>query len=285
MDGIVLTHGGVGSPPDRIQGCDRAAEKGMAVLSDGGSAVDAAVEASVILEDDPAYNAGTGSRPRLNGVCEMGASVMTSEGRIGAVAALAGVKNPIRVARMVMERTPHILLAGEGALSFARRMGFGYYNPLTEHRKVRLEEAIEQVRRGEREAHPGIAEYLEECDTIGVVAVDESGLMAAANSTGGITLMLPGRVGDTPIPGAGLYAGPAGAVATTGVGEEIIRRMSARRIYDLMEKGAHPEEACRAEADAYPENIHFGAIAVSPNAPGWAANRSMPVTLMGTGEC
>ncbi|MBD3370485.1 L-asparaginase [Candidatus Fermentibacteria bacterium] len=284
MGGFVLTHGGVGSPPDRIQGCDRAAEKGMAILSEGGSALDAVVEASVILEDDPAYNAGTGSRPRLNGVCEMGASVMTSEGGIGAVAALAGVKNPIRVARMVMERTPHILLAGEGALSFARRMGFGYYDPLTEHRKARLEEALDQVRRGEREAHPGIAAYLEECDTIGVVAVDESGLMAAANSTGGITLMLPGRVGDTPIPGAGLYAGPAGAVATTGVGEEIIRRMSARRIYDLMEVGAHPEEACRAEADGYPHAVHFGAIAVSPRHPGWAANRSMPVTLLGTGE-
>ncbi|MHC4660667.1 MAG: isoaspartyl peptidase/L-asparaginase, partial [Planctomycetota bacterium] len=136
----IMVHGGVTTPNDLDDGCIKAAEEGRKVLEKGGSALDAVVAASVILEDDPNYNAGLGSRPRLNRKCEMDASLMTSDGRIGAVALLKRVKNPILVARKVMEETPHIILAGEGAEEFARKMGFEDFDPFTEKSWKRLDE-------------------------------------------------------------------------------------------------------------------------------------------------
>jgi beta-aspartyl-peptidase (threonine type) len=267
----IITHGGVGSPPEAEDGCIEAAARGIGVLGAGGTSLDAVVEAVALLEDLPRYNAGTGSRPRLNGVCEMDAAVMTSLGGIGAVAMLSWVKNPIRVARKVMEETPHVLLAGEGALAFARGQGFEYHQPLTEHRIRRLE----KLKRKLREEDSPFLRYTG--DTVGAVAMDSGGSFSAANSTGGVELMLPGRVGDSPIPGAGFFAGPAGAVATTGTGEEIIRRMSAVRVYDAIEAGADPAAACREETGRYPEDVFFGIIAITAGGPVWADNRTMPV--------
>jgi beta-aspartyl-peptidase (threonine type) len=271
----IITHGGVGSPPEAADGCIAAAGKGMEALEAGGSALDAVVESVVLLEDMPRYNAGTGSRPRLSGVCEMDAAVMTSDGGIGCVAMLRWVRNPILVARRVMEETPHIILAGEGALRFARDQGFGYHDPTTPHRLERLERL--KARLGE-EGSPFLRYASEDPgDTVGAVAMDSTGMFAAANSTGGVELMLPGRIGDSPVPGAGFFAGPAGAVATTGTGEEIIRRMSAVRVYDAIAAGADPGGACRRETEGYPEGIFFGIIAITADGPVWADNRTMPV--------
>jgi isoaspartyl peptidase/L-asparaginase-like protein (Ntn-hydrolase superfamily) len=278
----VLVHGGAGAPAERIDGCERAAAEAMELLESGGSALDAVEAAAVVMEDDPAYNAGTGSRPRMDGVCEMDAAVMCSDGGIGIVTLLRRVRNPVRVARLVMERTPHVALGGAGALGFARRMGFGDYDPLTERRRERLEKALGLLREGRR-GDPRLLELTGPGDTIGAVALDARGGMAVANSTGGVELMLPGRIGDSPMPGAGFYCGPAGAVATTGDGESIIGRMSAIRVYRMLEEGADPAEACRAETDAYPSDVVFGVIALTPGATGTANNRTMPVASL-TGE-
>jgi isoaspartyl peptidase/L-asparaginase-like protein (Ntn-hydrolase superfamily) len=173
-----------------------------------------------------------------------------------------------------MEETPHVLLAGDGALAFARDQGFEHHDPITPHRLERLERLKARLR---EQGSPFLKYTGEEPgDTVGAVAMDESGAFAAANSTGGVELMLPGRIGDSPVPGAGFFAGPAGAVATTGTGEEIIRRMSAVRVYDAIEAGADPAEACRMETDRYPEHF-FGIIAMTAAGPVWADNRTMPV--------
>jgi beta-aspartyl-peptidase (threonine type) len=276
MEYGIITHGGVGSPLEAEDGCILAAGRGMEVLEARGSALDSVVEAVTVLEDFPRFNAGTGSRPRLNGICEMDAAVMTSDGSIGGVAMISWVKNPIQVARKVMEETPHVLLAGEGALAFARDSGFAFHDPITPYRLERLEKL--RVRLLE-EGSPYLkyAVEREPGDTVGAVAMDGTGTFAAANSTGGVELMLPGRVGDSPIPGAGFYAGPAGAVATTGMGEEIIRRMSAVRVYDAIEAGMDPGKACRTETDRYPGEFFFGIIAITAAGPVWSDNRTMPV--------
>jgi isoaspartyl peptidase/L-asparaginase-like protein (Ntn-hydrolase superfamily) len=275
----VVVHGGAGAPLERIEGCRNAAAAAMEALEGGGSAMDAVEAAAVVLEDDPAYNAGTGSRPRMNGECEMDAAVMGSDGGMGMVTLIRRVRNPVKVARLVMERTPHLALGGQGALDFARRMGFADYDPLTERRKERLDRAMRLLREGRR-GDPRLLELIGPGDTIGAVALDPDGGMAVANSTGGVELMLPGRIGDSPLPGAGFYCGPAGAVATTGEGEAIIRRMSALRVYRLLEEGVPPQEACRRETEAYPGDTVFGAIALTAGGTGTADNRTMPTVSL-----
>ncbi len=276
MKSGIITHGGVGSPLKAEDGCILAAERGLELLESGSSALEAVVEAVTVLEDLPRYNAGTGSRPRLDGICTMDAAVMTSDGGIGGVAMLSWVKNPIHVARKVMEKTPHVLLAGEGALAFARDCGFAHHDPVTPYRLERLEKLKTRLR---EEGSPYMKYVLESetGDTVGAVAMDRSGTFAAANSTGGVELMLPGRIGDSPLPGAGFFCGPAGAVATTGMGEEIISRMSAVRVYDAIRAGVDPGEVCQAKTDRYSDELLFGIIVITAAGPVWSDNRTMPV--------
>jgi len=274
-----VVHGGAGAPAHRIGGCRLAANAAMELLKRGESALAAAEAAAVVMEDDPAYNAGTGSRPRMDGTCEMDAAIMDSSGAMGIVTLLKRVRNPVRVARLVLERTPHLALGGAGALAFARRMGFPDYDPLTERRRIALRKAMELLRKGRR-GDRRLLELLGPGDTIGVVARDSEGGMAVANSTGGVELMLPGRIGDSPMPGAGFYCGPAGSVATTGQGEAIIRRMSAISVYGMLERGMDPQEACRREVERYPSEAVFGVIALTPAATGTANNRTMPVVVV-----
>jgi L-asparaginase/beta-aspartyl-peptidase (threonine type) len=280
----VVTHGGVGAPDDWKDGPDAAAEAGLSVLRRDGGALDAAVEASVLLEDDPRFNAGTGSRIRLDGkTIEMDATVMTSDGEMGGVAALRNVRNPIRVARLVLD-TPHVILAGEGAESFARRHDIPPYDPATPRAQEFLRKACEKLREGKLSPHYSrwldFRDYdLPEfgCDTVGAVAADGKGFFAAANSTGGSAIMLPGRVGDSCHYGAGLWSGPAGAVATTGIGEFIIARLMAREVYDALARGETAQKACEYGVALYEEEIPVGVIAVAAEGHGSAANRSMPV--------
>ncbi|MBN1434934.1 isoaspartyl peptidase/L-asparaginase [Candidatus Fermentibacterales bacterium] len=275
----VIVHGGVGSPIDRDRGCKKAVAVAREMLLSGSPALEAVVEAVAVMEDDPEYNAGTGSRPRLDMTVEMDAGLMTSDGELGIVAAIRRVKNPIRVALEVMRRTPHIMLAGEGALSFARRCGFGDHDPLTDERRQKAAEVLEKLRRSDDRS---LLDLLGSSDTVGAVALDSGGGLAAANSTGGTVLMLPGRVGDSPIVGAGFYVTASCAVATTGVGEEIVRRMSALRICDAFEASpaGTPEElraACEREAERYPREVSFGVIAMCRQGAVSADNRTMPV--------
>jgi L-asparaginase/beta-aspartyl-peptidase (threonine type) len=286
----IVVHGGVGSPSAWSDGCARATACGKAVLRRGGNALDAVVDAALALEDDGRFNAGSGSQLRLDGTTiEMDASLMTSRRDIGCVAALQRAKNPILVAREVM-KTPHVMLAGEGALEFARRCGFAdFYQPSPVARQ-----RYEQVRKGMCEKHPAELrgpwrtfdvrrygnfaapfEKVYHGDTIGAVAIDRDGLLAVANSTGGASPMLRGRVGDSPIIGCGFYAGPAAAIATTGIGEEIVRSMLARQVYDWISQGEDVARACERGVALYPEDIPIGVIAISRRGNASAANRDM----------
>jgi beta-aspartyl-peptidase (threonine type) len=230
----ILIHGGAGEwrAEDEAAALRASASRRATLqrLMAGGSALDAAVAAVVELEDNALFNAGTGAVLNRDGEAELDASVMTGHDlRCGAVAALRRVRNPVLVARRVMERTPHVLLAGEGALRFARSEGFEDYDPITQ----RARDAW--LRR--RSASPG---------TVGAVVLDLAGGLAAATSTGGVTLKLPGRVGDSPIPGAGNYANAAAACSATGQGELMLRVLAAKDLCDRVAGGAHPQAAVEA---------------------------------------
>ena len=272
MRPLLVTHCGAGSTYAVRDAAEAAGAAGMKVLRRGGSALDAVEAAIIVLEDDPRTNAGTGSRMRLDGSIQMDAALMDSRQRIGAVAAIEDVRNPVRVARRVM-RTPHVLLAGEWATAFARKEGFPPYDPATERARKIWEEALADVRGGKA---PGWtrAWRAHAADTVGAVARDGKGRYAAGSSTGGVAYMLPGRVGDSPIPGAGLYAGTAGAVTATGEGEAIIRVVLCKSVYDqIAERGARA--ACEAGVRLFPKSVPIGIIAVGKEGAAEASNRPM----------
>lgn len=255
------------------------------------SAMDAAVQAAVLLEDDPRFNAGTGSHLRLDGrTVQMDAAVMDSRSRMGAVAALESVKNPILVAREVVN-TPHVLLCGDGAQAFARAHGHRPFSKVTPRMRARWQKVVDAINHHRPADLPvswrnfkipknwnfrtKISSVLS-CDTIGVVVRDARGNFAVANSTGGSSPMLRGRIGDTPIAGAGFWAGPHGAVAATGQGEEMIRRLLCKSVYDWIAAGHTAQQACERGVAQIPAKIHVGLIAVSRTHHGAADNREMP---------
>ncbi|HEY3226473.1 MAG TPA: isoaspartyl peptidase/L-asparaginase [Planctomycetota bacterium] len=287
----LVVHGGAGSPPAWKDGCAKAAASSLAKLREGTGALEAAVSAAVALEDDGRFNAGSGSSLRLDGTTiEMDASVMDSRGGIGCVAAIQRVRNPVLVAREVM-KSPHIVLSGEGAVGFARRCGFeDYYKPSSHAREAyeairkaltdgRFEEMRDAWRNFDLRRHWNFPVSYEKifagCDTIGVVALDRDGTLATACSTGGASPMLHGRVGDTPLVGCGFYAGAAAAVATTGIGEEIIRRMLARAVHDWIAQGEEVARACERGVASLPAEVPVGVIAISRRGAAIAANRDM----------
>jgi len=278
----VIAHGGAGAPADFRDGTERAAAAGLEILAGNGSALDAAIRAAVLLEDDPRFNAGTGSNLRLDGrTIEMDAAVMDSTGIFGAVMALQRTRNPILVARAVAE-TPHLMICGEGALLLARRLGFPDYDPLTPRA---LEKYARWKSAGRDQETFDIAEvwnFPEEFrahDTIGVVTRAADGTFAVANSTGGTTLMLHGRVGDSPIYGAGLFAGTEGAVAATGEGEEIVKRLLCFRIYEGIAAGLSAEDACRSGLAEFPADVPVGVIAADRGSAWGGSNREMPFSV------
>jgi len=256
----LVAHGGAGNiragyEADAVEGMRAAVEAGRAILQAGGSSVDAVCAAVVLLEDNPAYNAGTGSVLNFDGHCELDACVMESAGRrAGAVAALQRVRNPILVARKVMEETDHVMLVGDGAQRFARAMGFGDHDPVTAARRADWQDKRARVAEvlGARSlnAQRFLKEHPEYAGgTVGAVAVDSRGVLAAATSTGGVTLKLAGRVGDSPIVGAGNYASPFVAASATGTGEFVMRTLSTRAVSDRVERGEGVDAAVRAELD------------------------------------
>ncbi len=246
----LIAHGGAGkwrpgSDDDAVEGLRAAVEAGRMVLRAGGSALDAVCATVVALEDNPIYNAGTGAVLNFDGFCELDACVMESRAaRVGAVAALPRVRNPILVARKVMDETDHVMLAGEGAQRFARVMGFRDYDPVTPDRRADWQEKRGRVQEILGGAHAlKMRRFLEDHPeyaggTVGAAAVDASGVLAAATSTGGVTLKLVGRVGDSPVPGAGNYACERMAASATGTGEFVLRSLASRAIAERMERGA-----------------------------------------------
>jgi L-asparaginase / beta-aspartyl-peptidase len=289
----VLTHGGAASPRQYSDGCDHAAQAAIEVLEHGGDALAAAIAATVMLEDDPRFNAGTGSNLRLDGeLIEMDAAVMVSDTRFGAVGCIQRVKNPVLVAAKVME-TPHLMLVGDGATAFARRHGFADHDVTTPGARAKYERALAELRGKGDGAYaedaapwrksppplhwnfPGPPPEGVGCDTVGAVVRDGHGRFAATASTGGTLYMLKGRVGDSPLMGAGLYAGPHGAVAATGVGEEIVRRFLAKTVYDLLAQGIVPARAAQRGIALFPEVVDVGVLVVNKDGQAIAANRDM----------
>lgn len=225
----LIIHGGAGQwPPGRLpralDGVERALDVGWSILNRGGAAIDAAEQAVCIMEDDPVFDAGTGSYANTDGEIEMDAIIVDGMvGRFGAVAAIQNVRHPISVARKVMEDTPHCMLAGNGATRFALENGFDFIAT-----ELLLGEAANPI-----------------SDTVGAVALDERGRIAAATSTGGTRGKLPGRVGDSPIFGAGAYADARCGVSATGVGEYIMRALLAKFVADGVARGLTPELAAQ----------------------------------------
>lgn len=212
------------------------------ILAGGGRAFDA-VEAGVReSEADPRVTSvGYGGLPDRDGVVTLDACIMDERGNCGAVAALERIKHPISVARRVMEKTPHVMLVGRGALEFAIAQGFAQENLLTEESRRAWEEW--KKTRGQ-EVAPKINS--ENHDTIGMVAIDAHGNLSGACTTSGWAWKLPGRVGDSPIIGAGLYVdNEVGGATATGMGEAVIRAVGSFLVVELMRQGHSPAEACR----------------------------------------
>ena len=241
----IVVHGGAGARPGdgaeavaAREGCARAAAVGHAILLARGSALDAVQAAVRELEDDERFNAGRGSCLTRAGTVEMDAGLMSGDGlRVGAVAALTGVRNPIELARRVLDDGEHALLVGEGALAYARETGVPLSAPdhhITDAARADLEREL--ARRGARPAGGG--------GTVGAVAVDVDGHVAAATSTGGMIGKRPGRLGDSPLAGAGTYADDAaGAASATGHGERIIQVALTKTAIDLLRSGLSAGEA------------------------------------------
>ena len=247
IEWAIVLHGGVGTlpadmPPPQVdqyrQGLRNALEAGQKVLAGGGTSLDAVEAAIVVLEDDPLFNAGRGAVFNAAGGHELDASIADGRTRdCGAVAGVTTVKNPIGLARLVMDRTRHVLLAGQGAEQFAdelkvARVANEYFS--TEHQRANLERAKAREKESQsraieppREGHYG---------TVGCVAFDTKGNLAAGTSTGGLTNKKFGRVGDSPIVGAGTYAfNQTCGVSASGIGEQFIRHSAAAQISLLME--------------------------------------------------
>lgn len=217
-------------------------ESAWQVLSEGGHALDA-VEAGVRVTESDVNNqtVGIGGRPDRNGFVTLDACIMNEKGDCGSVAFLQDIEHPISVARKVMEETPHVMLVGKGALDFALAHGFERTNLLTpaseEEWKQWLEEAPDEVK----------AEInVENHDTIGMLAIDQDGNLSGSCTTSGAAYKLHGRVGDSPIIGAGLYVdNEVGGACATGWGEAVIRIVGSHLVVEFMRQGHSPEEACR----------------------------------------
>jgi L-asparaginase / beta-aspartyl-peptidase len=227
----LILHGGAGARRERNYDAEvvhmrQVVEAMKARLDDGASALDVAVEAVVMLEDSGLYVAGRGASPNLAGAYELDASLMDGATRkAGAVAALQGFRNPVVAARAVMDRTPHVMLAGEGAALFAHDQGL---EPIGD-------EAAWFTRAGQGEDNhpPGTLSH----GTVGCCVLDNEGRLAAATSTAGVFGKMPGRVGDTPIPAAGTWADERTATSCTGQGEYFIRVAAAAQVGWRVEAG------------------------------------------------
>lgn len=291
----IVVHGGAGAGRDLDDGCRAAARSAQVELSAGLGALDAAVAAVVALENDGRFNAGAGAALGLDGeTVEMDASVMDTRGRLGAVAALRGVKNTVLVARDIAD-TPHCLLTGEGAARFAHQMGHPAYRETSakarrEHRKM-LDKLAGREPAMPGEDNEAFAQFWNYAcspafkkgtvsDTVGAVVRDAGGHFAVAGSTGGSAPSLLGRVGDTPLIGCGFYAGEHGAVAATGIGEHIMRTMLAITVYRWIESGMALDEALARGVALIPPEVHAGLIAVSRTDAGAFSNADMPQAVV-----
>ncbi|KAJ6665822.1 hypothetical protein lerEdw1_001294 [Lerista edwardsae] len=277
MKPVIVVHGGAGRifkerEEGSRSGVTRAALKGYSILKRGGSALDAVEEAVAVMEDDPHFNAGCGSVLNEKGEVEMDAIIMDGKNLAsGAVSAVKCIDNPIRLARLVMEKTDHMLLTDQGALAFARAMGI----PEVPGEKLITERSLDRWKKN-LEADSNPQEFQKDLGTVGAVAIDSAGNVACATSTGGLTNKRVGRVGDTACIGSGGYAdNDVGATSTTGHGESIMKVVLARLVLFHMEQGKSPEDAADAALDFMKTRVAgLGGVIVISNSGDWAAKFS-----------
>ena len=252
---VMVVHGGAGTwQPERSQpgilGVKKAATIGFEVLKKDGKALDAVMEAVSSMEDDGAFNAGYGSSLNIDKQIEMEASIMDGKTlQAGATGLLRDIKNPVRLARIVMEDSDHVFVVGEGAEKLAKLHKLPRRDPMTDLR-LRYYEAQKKALLEGRYELPKLAELVKQhpelfsLETVGAVALDKNGNVAAATSTGGFPLKLPGRIGDSPLIGCGTYADNlVGACSATGVGEIAIRLVLAKTVCTYMENGKSADKA------------------------------------------
>lgn len=217
----------------------KANEAAWKILAAGGNALDAVEQGVMVIEADPEnQSVGYGGLPDRDGHVTLDACIMDWNGNAGSVAALEYIKHPVSVARRVMERTPHVMLVGQGALDFALLEGFKKENLLTPESKAKWEEWMKTA-----QYKPRINAELH--DTIGMLAIDLDGNIAGACTTSGLAFKMRGRVGDSPIIGAGLYVdNEVGGAAATGLGEEVMKSLTSFLVVELMRSGVSPQRAC-----------------------------------------
>jgi beta-aspartyl-peptidase (threonine type) len=275
---IILCHGGAGevrSGKEKIveEGVRGAVIKGFSKLKSHGSALDAVEECVKTMEDNPSFNAGTGSVLTMKGTIEMDASI--SDGRTlnsGAVAMISNIRHPVSLARVVMEKTDHVLVVGESAEKIAGKFGLETCDPRTPERVKMWKEAKRRFENGELKYLPKtmslIKLFPDLTETVGAVAVDINGDCAAATSTGGLMLKLPGRLGDTPIIGAGNYADSKSAASCTGIGEVAIRLCLAKTACEYIGAGQPAHESanhCIDLVNTKQGGLDMGVITVDKN--------------------
>ena len=249
-----VAHGGAGPGPHRQENVEAAIARAAGILETGGTAVEAAVEACVMLEDDPVFNAGTGAVYRTDGSVLLDASLQTSDGRMGFVIAMRDTPNPIRVAAALLDEEINGL-AGNGARAWADSKG---------HPKAAVDGRPPRVGVG---------------DTVGVIARDFTGALACATSTGGTSYRPAGRVGDVPLPGSGFWAEHGLAVAATGVGEAITRSLLRYRVHDrVLSKESTLESAMQWGINELIEDgVSVGLISLASDGGGAGySNTDMP---------
>ncbi len=264
----IIVHGGAWNLPKKLEsalkdGVENAAKEGWAILLNGGSAIDAVEAALNVLELNPLFDAGVGSALNEDMEVEMDAIIVDGKTmNFGAVASVKNILHPVSLARLVMEKTSHVFLVGEGAMRFARKQGIDE----VPKEKLVTKNALEEWKQLGK--FNNVIDTLFTHDTVGAVAIDASGNVAAATSTGGITGKLVGRVGDTPVIGSGALAdNNIGGASSTGHGESIMKVMLARHVLDLVNNGMHPMDAAR-EGLLYMKkrvNGHGGIIVIDRN--------------------
>ena len=288
----IIVHGGAGGTSPRARReVRKAARKGMEILQDGGSALDAVVAAVVHMEDIEVFNAGVGSMLRKDGITiEMDAAVATSEGLQAGVGAIRGVRHPVLLALQVARDKAVRFLSGEGATEMAERLGLDQHPGASEEaieRWKRMQDDLERDESGvfsSGQINPDGVKgkgrnpvSAGNHDTVGAIALDATGIFALASSTGGSGNMPVGRVGDVPLEGDGFQIGNRGGVLATGVGEVISELHGSRRAYQRLQGGIDPQVACQETVAVFPEGVDIGFIALTRHSKGIATAKGCPM--------
>ena len=255
---VILAHGGAGAKAltSAQEECLRLAiVAGYELLRRRGAATAAVEETIRIMESSGLFNAGTGARLQLDGARRMDAAIMEGRHlRAGAVAGIERVRHPVSAARLVMEKTAHVLIVGAHATRLARHFQLDRQAPVTKAQRDTAQRLT--ATKGKQHGTLMLHRKITREETVGAVALDLYGNLAAGASTGGVPFMLPGRVGDTPLIGCGVYAdNEAGAVSMTGIGESIIRLAAAKEIVDRLARGDRPAAAARRALDKLVKRI------------------------------